>query len=122
MAAHCLLSLILLIVPFAAAADILDYHCIVGNVEVSVHVDTVLKTVRQTAQFGPTTEVGEYSDGVYGPIFTGVPSVHQFVRITDDLIDYGGELRGVEEKAVLDLRLATITLPAARSGWCSPSQ
>jgi hypothetical protein len=120
MAAHCLLSLILLIAPFAAAADILDYHCIVGNVELSVHVDTVLKTVRQTAQFGSITEAGEYSDGVYGPIFSGVHSVHQFVRITDDLIEYGGELRGVEEKAVLDRRLATITLPTGSGGWCSP--
>jgi hypothetical protein len=119
-----LLSVALLIMPFTAAAEILDYDCVVDDLKLSLHIDTQTKTVRQTAQSTSVTEVGEYSDGVYGPISHAgaaalIPSVHQFVRITEELISYGAELKGVEDEAVLNRRLATITLPTGRGGWCS---
>jgi hypothetical protein len=115
-----MLSLIMLVMPFAATAEILDYDCVLADAKLSLHVDTQVRTVQQTAQWGSISEVGNYSDGVYGPIFhAGAPSVHQFVRITEGSIYYGGEVRGVEEGAVLDRRLATLTLFNGRSGWCS---
>jgi hypothetical protein len=118
-----LLPLAMLVRPFPAAAEILDYDCVIGELKVSLHIDTQAQTVRETAQSGSVTEVAEYDDGVYGPVsHTGtaalIPSVHQFVHIDKELIDYGAELRGVEERAVLNKRLSTITLPNGKSGWC----
>jgi hypothetical protein len=115
-----MLSLIMFFMPLAATAEILDYDCVVADAKLSLHVDTQVRTVQQTARWGSITEAGKYSDGVYGPIFHAeAPSVHQFVRITERSIYYGGEVRGVEEGAVLDRRLATLTLFNGRSGWCS---
>jgi hypothetical protein len=119
-----MLSLAIVTMPFAAAAETLDYRCVVDDVKLSIHVDVQAQTVRQITQSGSTTEIGEYSDRVYGPMsHTGaaavlIPSVHQFVRITEELIYYGAELHGVEDRAVLNRRLATITLPNGRTGWC----
>src|SRR5579864_4545962 len=118
-----LLSLAMLVAPFPVAAVILDYDCAIGELKVSLHVDTQGQTVRQTVQFGSVTEVAEYDDGVYGPVsHTGItaliPSVHQFVHVNEELIYYGAEVRGVEEGAVLNKRLLTITLPNGKSGWC----
>lgn len=95
----------------------------IGELKVSLHIDTQAQTVSQTVQSGSVTEVAEYDDGVYGPVsHTGataqIPSVHQFVHVNEELIYYGAELRGVEERAVLNKRLSTITLPNGKSGWC----
>ena len=114
-----MLSLAIVTMPFATAAETLDYRCVVDDVKF-----VQAQTVRQITQSGSTTEIGEYSDGVYGPISHTraaavlIPPVHQFVRITEDLIHYGAELHGVEEGVVLNRRLATITLPNGRTGWC----
>ena len=118
-----LLSLAMLVTPFPAATEILDYDCVIDELKVSLHIDTQAQTVRQTVQFGSVTEVAEYDDGVYGPVsHTGItaliPSVHQFVHVNEELIYYGAEVRGVEEGAVLNKRLLTITLPNGKSGWC----
>jgi hypothetical protein len=118
-----LLSLAMLVAPFPAAAEILDYDCAIGELKVSLHVDTQGQTVRQIVQFGSVTEVAEYDDGVYGPVSHAgitalIPSVHQFVHVNEELIYYGAEVRGVEEGAVLNKRLLTITLPNGKSGWC----
>jgi hypothetical protein len=118
-----LYSLSIVVMPFAAAADILDYDCAVGELKLSLHIDTQARRVRQTVQLGSVTMVGEYSDGVYGPIFHAgaTLSTHQFVRVTEESIEYGAELHGVEETAVLNRRLATIVLPTGSGGWCSQS-
>jgi class 3 adenylate cyclase len=92
-------------------------------IDPTIAVHTQAQTVRQTVQFGSVTEVAEYDDGVYGPVsHTGItaliPSVHQFVHVNEELIYYGAEVRGVEEGAVLNKRLLTITLPNGKSGWC----
>ena len=119
-----MLSLAIVTMPFAAAAETLDYRCVVADVKLSIHVDVQAQTVRQITQSGSTTEIGEYSDGVYGPISHAgaaallVPPVHQFVRITEELIYYGAELHGKEDAVVLNRRLATVTLPNGKSGWC----
>jgi hypothetical protein len=111
--------------PFGAAAEALEYHCRVGEVEISLRVDTETQTVRQISRVGSVTEVGEYSDGVYGPIsHTGaagalIPPVHQFVLIGEETIQYGAELRGIKDVATLDRRLLLLTLPRGESGWCS---
>jgi hypothetical protein len=124
------LSALLLITAFSesALAEIMSYECAVGEVAIFLRVDTNLQTVRQTNRVGPVTEVGEYSDGVYGPVSqTGaagalIPRVHQFVRITGELISYGAELGGVEDLAVFNRRLATIVLPSGKGGWCQRTQ
>lgn len=118
-----LLSLAMLVTPFPAVAEILDYDCVVDELKVSLHIDTQVQTVRQTVQSGSVTEVAEYDDGVYGPvshigITALIPSVHQFVHVNEELIYYGAEVRGVEERAILNKRLLTITLPNGKSGWC----
>jgi hypothetical protein len=115
---------VMLAAPLTAEADILDYDCAVGDLKLSIHVDTETLTVRQTAALGSTTEVVKYSDGVFGIVsHTGnatlIPSIHQFVRITEDFIYYGGELQGIEDGAVVNRRLATIVLPSGKGGWCS---
>jgi hypothetical protein len=120
-----LFSIIFLAVPFAAAAEVLDYNCSVGEVEISLHIDTETQTVRQIVRAGSVTEVGQYSDGVYGPISHAgaaaalIPPVHQFVLITEEAIRYGAELRGMKDVATLNRHLATLTLASGRSGWCS---
>jgi hypothetical protein len=106
-----------------AAADVLNYECIVGDVAIALHIDTDARAVRQVAREGSVTEIGQYSDGVYGPVSHAgaaalIPRVHQFVRIIDELVLYGAELHGVEDRAVLDRRLATITLANGKGGWC----
>jgi hypothetical protein len=117
--------LAIVITPFTAGAETLNYNCVVGDIKLSIHVDTGAQTVRQATRSGSTTVITEYSDGVYGRIaHTGaaavlIPAVHQFVRITEELIRYGAELHGTEDVAVLNRRLATITLPNGKSGWCS---
>jgi hypothetical protein len=119
-----LLWLAIVITPLTAAAETLDYNCVVGDIKLSIQVDTHAQTVRQTTRSGPATVIGEYSDGVYGRIaHTGaaavlIPAVHQFVHITEELIKYGAELHGKEDAVVLNRRLATITLPNGKSGWC----
>jgi hypothetical protein len=107
----------------AAAAEILNYECIVSEVAIWLHIDTDARTVQQVAHEGSVTEIGRYSDGVYGPVSHAgaaalIPPVHQFVRIIDETILYGAELHGVEDRAVLDRRLATITLANGKAGWC----
>jgi hypothetical protein len=107
----------------AAKAEVLNYECIVSAVAVWLHIDTDARTVQQVAREGSVTEIGRYSDGVYGPVSHAgaaalIPPVHQFVRIIDEKILYGAELHGVEDRAVLDRRLATITLANGRAGWC----
>jgi hypothetical protein len=111
----------------AAAADVLNYECMVGDVAISLHIDTDARAVRQVAREGSVTEVGQYSDGVYGPVSHAgaaalIPPVHQFVRIIDELVLYGAELHGVEDRAVLDRRLATITLANGKGGWCQEAK
>jgi hypothetical protein len=106
-----------------AAAEVLNYECTVSEVTISLHIDTDAHTVQQVAREGSVTETGRYSDGVYGPVSHAgaaamIPSVHQFVRIIDETILYGAELHGVEDRAVLDRRLATITLANGKAGWC----
>jgi hypothetical protein len=44
--------------------------------------------------------------------------VHQFVRVIIESVSYGAELHGIEDRAVLDRRLATITLANGKAGWC----
>jgi hypothetical protein len=109
----------------AAEAEIFDYDCAVGAVQILIHVDTQALIVTETAQKDGVAEVGRYSDGVFGPVGnTGaarlIPSVHQFVRVDDQKIYFGAELGGKEEGAVLDRRLETLTIPNRKSGWCSP--
>ncbi len=118
-------SLMIALCAFAppAAAEVLNYECVVRQVAISLHIDTNAHTVQQVTREGSVTEIGRYSDGVYGPVsHTGaaalIPPVHQFVRIVDQTILYGAELHGVEDRAVLDRRLATITLANGRAGWC----
>jgi membrane-associated protease RseP (regulator of RpoE activity) len=108
----------------AAKAEIFDYDCAVGVVQILIHVDTQALIVTETAQKDGLTEVGRYSDGVFGPVGNAgaastIPPVHQFVRIDDQKIYFGAELGGREEGAVLDRQLATLTIPSRKSGWCS---
>jgi hypothetical protein len=124
-----LVSICAIITPLPATAEILDYDCVVDELKISLHIDTDVQMVRQIAVVsGSVTVIGEYSDGVYGPIFHEgpavelIPSVHQFVHVTEESIDYGAELRGTIERAVLNRRLATLTLPSGKTGWCSRGQ
>jgi hypothetical protein len=107
----------------SAAAEVLHYECRVSELAVSLHVDTDARIVQQEAREGSVTEIGQYSDGVYGPVSrTGaaalIPPVHQFVRIINESVFYGAELHGIEDRAVLNRRLATITLANRKAGWC----
>jgi hypothetical protein len=110
--------------PSWAVSTVLDYECVVGEVAISLHIDTETQTVQQTAKAGLVTEVGTYSDGVYGPVSrTGaagvlIPPVHQFVLITEEVIQYGAELRGTRDTAMLDRRSLVLTVPNGASGWC----
>jgi hypothetical protein len=123
-----LIAICAIITPLPATAEILDYACVVGELKISLHIDTDVQMVREIAVSASVTVIGEYSDGVYGPIFHEgpaaelIPSVHQFVHVTDESIDYGAELRGTNERAVLNRRLATLTLPSGKTGWCSREQ
>jgi hypothetical protein len=106
-----------------AAAEVLNYECTVSELAISLHIDTDAHTIQQVTREGSVTEIGRYSDGVYGPVSHAgaaalIPPVHQFVRIIDETILYGAELHGVEDRAVLDRRLATITLANGKAGWC----
>jgi hypothetical protein len=119
------LLLLLGLCAFAApaATEILNYECVVSEVAISLHIDTDTRTVRQVAREGSVTEIGQYSDGVYGPVSHAgaaafIPPVHQFVRIIDESVLYGAELHGIEDRAVLNRRLATITLANGKAGWC----
>src|SRR5262249_15987535 len=107
----------------APAAEVLSYEFVVNEIAICLHIDTYARTVQQVAREGSVTEVGRYSDGVFGPVSHAgaaalIPPVHQFVRIIDEKILYGAELHGVEDRAVLDRRLATITLANGKAGWC----
>jgi hypothetical protein len=107
----------------SAAAEVLHYECTVSEVAVSLHIDTDARIVQQVAREGSVTEIGQYSDGVYGPVSrTGaaasIPLVHQFVRVINESVSYGAELHGIEDRAVLNRRLATITLANGKAGWC----
>ena len=106
-----------------AAAEVLNYECIVSEVAILLHIDIDARIVQQVTREGSATEIGRYSDGVYGPVSHAgaaalIPPVHQFVRIINETILYGAELHGVEDRAVLDRRLATITLANGKAGWC----
>jgi hypothetical protein len=120
-----LISICTIITPLPATAEILDYACVIGELKISLHIDTDLQIVREIAVSGSVTVIGEYSDGVYGPISHEGPTaelsppVHQFVHVTEKSIDYGGEFRGMKERAVLNRGLATLTLPSGKAGWCS---
>jgi hypothetical protein len=119
-----LLWVIALTMPYGASAEVLDYKCAVGEVAISLHIDTETQTVRQMASAESATEVGTYSDGVYGPIsHTGaagalIPPVHQFVIISEEAVQYGAELRGMRDTATLNRRSLVLTLPGGASGWC----
>jgi hypothetical protein len=109
----------------SANAEILNYECVVGQVKVTLRVDTVLLDVTEMTQANGTVEIGRYSDGVFGRVSDvgaagSIPPAHQFVRVEDQKIRFGVELKGVEASAVLDRNMATLTLPIGRSGWCSP--
>lgn len=111
--------------PVVAVADVLDYNCVVGEVAISLQIDTAAQKVLQTNRVGSVTEVGEYSNGVFGRIShigaAGdlIPSVHQFVVVDEDVIYYGAELHGTKQTARLDRRSLTLTLPSGSVGWCS---
>jgi hypothetical protein len=120
-----LIWLAIVTTPLTAAAETLDYNCVVGDIKLSIRVDTRALTVSQITRSGSVTVIGEYSDGVYGRIaHTGaaavlIPAVHQIVRITEEQIQYGAELHGREDVVVLNRRFGTVTLPNYKSGWCS---
>jgi hypothetical protein len=110
-----------------AAAEILNYKCIVGPVKVTLRVDTTLLEVTETIKEDGTTEVGRYSDGVFGAVSdvgaaSLIPRVHQFVRIDGEKIRFGAELKGKEDSAVLDRQMAMLTNPNGQSGWCTQTE
>jgi hypothetical protein len=107
----------------SASAETLDFNCSVNGLMIALHVDTEVQTVQQIARFEGSTEVGKYTDGVYGPVsHTGagasIPRVHQFVLISETAIQFGAELKGMRDVAILDRRLGILTLPRGQSGWC----
>jgi hypothetical protein len=109
--------------PISAAAEILNFDCAVNGLAIALHVDTETQTVQQIARSEYSSEVGEYSDGVYGPVSHNgaaafIPRVHQFVLISEAAIQFGAEFRGMRDVAVVDRRLGTLTLPRGQSGWC----
>jgi hypothetical protein len=117
------LLILMVITSTVTRAGSLDYACSVGDLNVSIHVDTDAKSVTQHVESGPIKAVAEYKDGEYGAVsHTGIgallPSMHQFVRITEDFIYFGGELHGTEDGAALNRHLSTLTLPNGKTGWC----
>jgi hypothetical protein len=107
-----------------ADAETLTYKCAVGGVDILLRIDTEILTVSEVSQKDGITEVARYSDGVFGPVSDVgaarmIPPVHQFVRIDDQRVYFGAELRGEEDSAVLDRRRATLTIPNGDSGGCS---
>ena len=113
----------------AAAATVspktetLDYACTIGALTINIHADLPAKSVTQQVASGPITLTAEYMDGVFGKVADSgpaarIPAMHQFVRISDESIVYGGELDGAKEAAVLDRHMSTLTLANGQSGWC----
>jgi len=107
-----------------ANAEIFSYECVVGQVKIELHVDTALLEVTEASQADGTVLVARYSDGVFGRIWEVgpaqfAPPVHQFVRIDDQKIWFGAELKGIKESALLDRETATLTIPNGKSGWCT---
>jgi hypothetical protein len=121
------LYLCAILIAGSANAEILNYQCIVGQVKVTLRVDTGLLEVTETTQSDGTVVVGRYSDGAFGRVSDfgaagSIPPAHQFVRIDGQKILFGVELKGKEDSAVLDQEMATLTVPRGRSGWCSPME
>jgi hypothetical protein len=119
-----LLLFVLLVWPFFTSAEILKFDCAVNGVEITLNIDTEAQKVEQIARSEDMTEIGEYSDGIYGPVsHTGaagalIPRVHQFVHISELAIQFGAELKGAKDVATVDRRLGILTLPKGQSGWC----
>jgi hypothetical protein len=107
-----------------ARAEILHYTCTVGEVTISLHIDTDIQSIEQISRAGSVVEIGQYTDGAFGSIsHTGaagalIPPVHQFVLISGETIQYGAELHGIKDMATLNRRLRVLTIPSGQSGWC----
>jgi hypothetical protein len=120
----CALLVVTTGVSSAAKGDPIDYVCAVDDLKVSIHVDTELLSVTEQAESGSEKAIAEYKDGEFGRVsHTGVasliPSIHQFVRISEDAIYFGGELRGTEDGVVIDRHTGTVILPNGKAGSCS---
>jgi hypothetical protein len=118
------LLMVMVVASSVVRADSLDYVCSVGDVGMSIHVDIEAKSVTEQVESGAIKGGAEYIEGEYGKVSYGgisalLPSMHQFVRITEDYIYFGGERQGKEDGAAINRRLSTLTLPNGKTGWCS---
>jgi hypothetical protein len=112
-----------ILIAGSADAEILSYECAVGQVKITLRVDTALLDVTETTQADGDVFVGRYSDGVFGRVSDVgaaalIPPAHQFVRIDGQKIHFGVELKGKEQSAVLDQEKMMLTIPNGQSGWC----